>query len=73
MLEQFPAQPVWREALGVSIKIKKVWMSLSTPLTAILKHTKMRGQKTGLLSSLKREEMVVYLLLSSLSLLKAKR
>lgn len=51
----------------MSIKIKKVWMSFSTPLTAILKHTKMRAQKTGLLSSLKRGEKVVYSLLSSLS------
>lgn len=57
----------------MSIKIKKAWMSLSTPLTAILRHTTMRAQKTDLLSLLKGEETVVYSVLFYLPLLKAER
>lgn len=45
----------------MSIKIKKAWMSSSTPLTAVLKHTKMRGQKTGLLSSLERRNSSAFI------------
>lgn len=57
----------------MSIRIKKAWIPLSTPLTVILKHTTVRAQKAGLLPSLKREETVVYSALLYLPLLKAAR